>query len=405
MLRKIKSFEIYKKRTNSSLNNEKEKIKDKEIEQHLSPLANETLKLKKMYKKNFIIFYLLNITLQGDDKRILQVLKELYYANLLSLDDIFDYKNFIKEKTSPEPYVFNKKFELLKLPKIVNSEVRIEQYTNERSIETNRKKYNNSLIETSHVVTKTPINFIIKELIGKGSFGTVYKVQHFLDEQFYALKKIDLTCNTREEMEYCFNETRILAKLEHENIVRYYTSFLEDESLFLQMELCHQNLHSIIRYSKLSIQKKSFFILQILNGLYYLHEKKYIHYDLKPDNILIKNGVCKIADFGLASLKRNECESPNMGCNIYSPVFLQNCSFFIDIYALGVITMQFFLPRTITEMETFIKLKNKIEQKNYTIILAKCRWKQIIEEFIKKCFQEKTKTIDLINYVRSQSFK
>jgi translation initiation factor 2-alpha kinase 4 len=71
-------------------------------------------------------------------------------------------------------------------------------------------------------------------IIGKGTFGKIYKVLNILDDQTYALKKIRLDGSTTIDI---LNEIRILSKLDHKYIVRYYASWIDidlfqDENIF-----------------------------------------------------------------------------------------------------------------------------------------------------------------------------
>lgn len=163
------------------------------------------------------------------------------------------------------------------------------------------------------------------DLIGKGAFGKVYKYYNELDDVTYAVKKILLT---QECANNTLKEVRVLANLNHPNIVRYFHSWLEamrisecnlidgedsdqeDENevirvngnqyyMCIRMEYCESNLTSYLEGSDRS--KMVDFRNQIITGVDYLHSKGIIHRDLKPDNILIyQRDKIKITDFGLA---------------------------------------------------------------------------------------------------------
>jgi NIMA (never in mitosis gene a)-related kinase len=70
-------------------------------------------------------------------------------------------------------------------------------------------------------------DFIIKEKIGSGSYGVVFKVVRKVDRVTYAMKEIDLAGMSRKEQEECIRETRVLSQLDSDYIIKYYDSFLE----------------------------------------------------------------------------------------------------------------------------------------------------------------------------------
>lgn len=77
-------------------------------------------------------------------------------------------------------------------------------------------------------------------LVGDGAFSSVWKVRRKSDGIEYALKKVKMGNLSQKEKENALNEVRILASIEHENIIQYKESFIDDTSmsLCLVMELC-----------------------------------------------------------------------------------------------------------------------------------------------------------------------
>ena len=63
--------------------------------------------------------------------------------------------------------------------------------------------------------------------IGKGGFGEVMKVKNNLDGQIYAIKKIKLNPKNKTVTRKIMREVKLLSRLNHENVVRYYTSWIE----------------------------------------------------------------------------------------------------------------------------------------------------------------------------------
>lgn len=225
--------------------------------------------------------------------------------------------------------------------------------------------------------------------IGVGGFGSVFKVINKLDKKTYAVKIVSLNS---ENKDLVLREVENLSKLEHPNIIGYYSSWLEnieyndtnnyleygDESysgstessetiftnyLFVQMEYADTNLKEIQK--TLSYDEKKKYFKQIVEGLNKIHSENIIHRDLKPSNILIKNGIVKIGDFGLSRdlnepknllLSNIDIETEltgEMGSNLYSsPEQLngEKYDYRTDIYSLGVIMFEI-LSNFGTEME------------------------------------------------------
>lgn len=76
----------------------------------------------------------------------------------------------------------------------------------------------------------------MQKFLGKGSYGSVYRVKRNDDEQIYAVKETDVCKMTQEERQDAANEIRLLASVKHPNIVRYYETFLDGNWLVIVME-------------------------------------------------------------------------------------------------------------------------------------------------------------------------
>lgn len=76
---------------------------------------------------------------------------------------------------------------------------------------------------------------IICEL-GRGSYGVVNKVLSLVDNNEYVMKKINMKHIKLKHQKEALKEAQILRRVRHPNIIRYYTSFVEDEHLYIIME-------------------------------------------------------------------------------------------------------------------------------------------------------------------------
>ena len=149
---------------------------------------------------------------------------------------------------------------------------------------------------------------IIKEL-GKGSYATVYKVKSHLNSNIYVMKKMELNHLKPRQQQECYREVSILRKVSHQHIIKYYSSFLENEVLYIIMEYAELgDLYSLIKHYK---RHSKYFdeidlwriASDILSGLEYLHSQKIIHRDIKCLNLFItKDRHIKIGDLGVSTI-------------------------------------------------------------------------------------------------------
>jgi serine/threonine-protein kinase 24/25/MST4 len=194
---------------------------------------------------------------------------------------------------------------------------------------------------------------IIEEL-GSGGFGTVYKVKHKSTGQLFAMKKTDLSGIQAKEK--VMAEAENGHQLKHQNVVQIYTYFTDETAykLYQIMELCDCSLNNWFRGSgkNRSYSMCALMFCEIAAGLEYIHEKQFIHRDMKPANILINKGTCKIADFGLMTIHASRFESLSkyyhtygLGTPFYAaPEQMQDkrYDFKADIFPMGCIMMEFY---------------------------------------------------------------
>ncbi|MDD3051994.1 MAG: bifunctional serine/threonine-protein kinase/formylglycine-generating enzyme family protein, partial [Candidatus Cloacimonetes bacterium] len=135
----------------------------------------------------------------------------------------------------------------------------------------------------------------VLEKIGDGSYGSVYKAYDRKLDIFKALKFLK-----DQDTFSLFSEGRLLAKLNHPNILRIFDLCQLDELKFIDMEYFpSQNLEEYLQEEKLSETQILNIALNLTSALQYAENKKIMHCDLKPENILINlNGDIKLADFG-----------------------------------------------------------------------------------------------------------
>ena len=193
--------------------------------------------------------------------------------------------------------------------------------------------------------------YIIKERIGVGSYGRVYKV--LKNNIYYVLKEIPLnSSNAEEKINMVQNEAKILSSLNNKYIVKFYKSFKKNQSIYILMEYCENgDLCSFLNQIKKKRKGKNHFLnedfvwklfIQMCIGLYHIHSKKIIHRDIKTLNIfLTKDLDAKIGDLGVAKVLQDKILANTfIGTPYYiSPEMCKNKPYNekSDIWALGCI--------------------------------------------------------------------
>ncbi len=251
---------------------------------------------------------------------------------------------------------------------------------------------NSEFLTPGTIVHGISCNYIIKEVLGQGSFGIVYLAQIVIKgslgelscNNYVALKEFFIRgISFRQEndvrTEYYdkyaqhrnnfISEANYLSKLNHPNIVKVLESFKDYNTLYFSMEYIDDvNLNEYILSNNVFSEREALTsILQIANAISFMHIHKMLHRDLKPSNIMRRqNGDWVIIDLGLSKHFNSDNKSDdafilNGGSMSYAPLeqfeektrIIFNPS--IDIYALGAILFKMLTGSTPPNTLTIIK--------------------------------------------------
>lgn len=155
------------------------------------------------------------------------------------------------------------------------------------------------------MVDKTILHYDIKEKIGEGGMGVVYKALDTKLKREVAIKFLPHYISTNlEERERFETEAQAAAALNHPNIAHIYAIEETEDEMFIVMELINgKELREIIAVKPIEENEIINIANQIAEGLKVAHNRGIVHSDIKSSNIMIReDGKIKIMDFGLAKI-------------------------------------------------------------------------------------------------------
>ena len=187
----------------------------------------------------------------------------------------------------------------------------------------------------------------LQGLVGKGSFGIVYKGQNSKGEEI-AAKLI----NVNEHPRVVNQDVDRLLSLNHQNIVKIFDTAQQDDLFCIFMEYCTQgDLNSLFANNQLGVDKQLEIMTQIASGVGHLHSNDILHGNIKPSNVLVATLsplFVKLSDFSLSqylneSNRTSKRSSTSATCGFEAPecfqpdehgriIFHKN----VDIYSMAL---------------------------------------------------------------------
>ena len=215
-------------------------------------------------------------------------------------------------------------------------------------------------------------DFIVGKFLGKGAFGSVCLVTRKADKKIYAMKSINIGKLDQNQREASLNEIRILASLNHPNIIGYKEAFYDENSRTLNIimeyaddgDINHKIQENLKRRLQFEESQVWEWIIQLLKGLKYLHDNKIMHRDLKCANIfLMKNGLVKIGDLNVSKITKSNMARTQTGTPYYiAPEIWKDkpYDYKCDIWSLGCIIYEICTSRPPFRGTSLAELGNNI---------------------------------------------
>lgn len=208
-----------------------------------------------------------------------------------------------------------------------------------------------SIPSTNSLIGQNVGAYTIREKIGEGGMGAVYRAQR-TDGEFeheVAIKIIRHSRATDDNIKRFKREQRILAGLNHPGIARLFDGGVTDDGApYIVMEYINGTaIDQFCNEQNCSINQKISLFQQVLEAVRYAHENLVIHRDLKPANILVNEaGEIKVLDFGISKLLEQEevSDITQTGARLLTPRYAApeqitqaNITTSTDLYALGIV--------------------------------------------------------------------
>ena len=227
-------------------------------------------------------------------------------------------------------------------------------------------------------------NFVILDQIGSGATSSVFRVREKHTNDIYAMKKV--VYNSPPDEERVLQEVQVLHSLDHPNVVKYHTSFMEQNTCYLVMEECATSLESIIETQKkqqggsgrnrraggklLSESLLIEWMAELLSAVSYLHRHRILHRDIKSSNIFVtRKNHLKLGDFGVCKVLSTTtvCGRSMVGTPFYlapevcsGETYNETC----DVWSLGVVFYEMCTLRKPFQGDNFLGIIREICHKD-----------------------------------------
>lgn len=205
--------------------------------------------------------------------------------------------------------------------------------------------------------TQIEENYKVLNKLGRGAFGSVFKIVHKTTGIIRAMKVIRKDCIKYQDDEKLFlKEIEILIKTDHPRVIKIYEYYQDEVNYYLITEyISGGDLYETITNFKTFDENQAANIMyQILSAVYYLHSNNIVHRDIKPENILVEKNESegservegenminiKLIDFGTCNYYTTDKKMTlKVGTPYYiAPEVLQrNYTHKIDVWSCGVI--------------------------------------------------------------------
>ena len=209
--------------------------------------------------------------------------------------------------------------------------------------------------------------YLIEAQVGMGGMAVVYRARDQQENRTVALKVLRPEYQGDEEFVHRFSrEAEAAAKVFHENIVNLFDVGIDGDMRYIVMEYVDgQTLKEMIREEgRIHPDVAIRMTIRILAAVDHAHRNGIVHRDIKPQNILVdRDGVVKVADFGIARLKASQTTRLNSGSALGSVHYIspeqargEVADEQSDLYSVGVVMYEMLTGHVPFDGETAVSV-------------------------------------------------
>ena len=231
--------------------------------------------------------------------------------------------------------------------------------------------------------------------ISSGTFGTVIKASNKITKEIRAIKLFN-KYNAYFDEEKIKKEINNAKKVENENSIKIYDQYNSEEEIAIVMELCDYSLSDKLKESKgFTVDEIKNILVQLNNTFRIMIDKKIIHRDIKLENILVKDGIVKLSDYGetkqLSTLTQMKKQTRAGTPMTMAPEILESedekalYNSKSDLWSLGIIIYQMYFNHVPYNAMTDFALMNKFKNdKNQNLLMKESTGDKKLDDLIIK---------------------
>jgi calcium-dependent protein kinase len=243
-------------------------------------------------------------------------------------------------------------------------------------------------------------HYDVIRVLGEGSYGKVYLVQHQTTRQLRAVKVISKVEHVHAD-ESLVTELQAIAKLDHPHILKLYELYVSLQSIAIVSEYLSggELFDHLVRLGRITEQETASIMRQVLSAISHCHQHSVVHRDLKPENLMLEKPYregedvnIKVIDFGASSLLSPEkLLEKKTGTSLYvaPEVLIGSYNEKCDVWSCGVILYMLlagfppFNGHSVREILTNVR-KAKVSFKHSVFQTVSKRAKTLIKRMLTK---------------------